>query len=181
MRSIGRRSRAAGVCFGAGVALGFAIVAPTSQAGIGSSSAALAAGTPLGAAGGQPAPSAMVYGGMTGQQWPVMVELSSDRMLIARSGIGLDLKCASGYEFLPDSYKGVPVSKTGRIRASYGPVRVDRSDGSFDVFQSRMTGTSNRARTRLAGTWRLVDAEHDATGALTDTCDSGTVHWTAKR
>jgi hypothetical protein len=181
MRSIGRRPRAAGVCLGAGLALGFAIVALTWGAGLGSSSAALAAGSPPGVAAGQPAPSAMVYGGMTGQQWPVMVELSSDRTLVARSGIGLDLKCASGYEFLPDSYRGVPVSKSGRIRASYGPVRVDNSDGSFDVFQSRMTATSNRARTRLSGTWRLIDAEHDATGALTDTCDSGTVHWTARR
>ena len=73
------------------------------------------------------------------------------------------------------------MSKSGRIRASHGPVRVDRSDGSFDISQSHMTGTSNRARANISGTWRLIDAEHDATGALTDTCDSGMVHWTAKR
>jgi hypothetical protein len=39
----------------------------------------------------------------------------------------------------------------------------------------------NKARTKVKGTWATTMTFHDAAGAVTDTCESGTVNWTAKQ
>jgi hypothetical protein len=122
-----------------------------------------------------------VYGGFVPHGWPVVLQFSRDRRKLVRSEIGLDLKCGSGYESLTDGYVRVPVSKSGAFRESYGPVRDDNADGSFDVYTSSFSGKLNRAGTVVSGTWRLIDAEHNVAGALTDTCDSGTIHWSARQ
>jgi hypothetical protein len=110
-----------------------------------------------------------------------VVEVSTDGRRVVRATTALDIKCGSQNAVIGDAFVQLPLSKSGRFRGSYGPVRVDNADGSFDVVTGSMTGASNRARTKLSGTWRLIDVEHDAAGNVTNTCDSGTVHWTAKQ
>jgi hypothetical protein len=165
MRSIQLKWRVAGACLsGLAVAVAVALGAPTS-----------APAAPQATGGG------VVFGGLTSQRWPVVVEFSRDGRKVVLASVALSLKCGTGGENLGDEYTRLPLSKTGRFHGSYGPVRVDNADGSFDVYTSKVTGASNRARSKLSGTWRLVDAEHNVAGVLTDTCDSGSVHWKAKQ
>ena len=55
---------------------------------------ALVAGGPTDADARTPAP--VVFGGLTPQQWPVVVEISRDRRKVVRTAIGLPVTCTSG-------------------------------------------------------------------------------------
>ena len=54
-------------------------------------------------------------------------------------------------------------------------------DGTTIDLQGAVSGKFNRSMTSISGTWSFKATEHDATGAVTDTCDSGTINWTAKQ
>jgi hypothetical protein len=44
-----------------------------------------------------------------------------------------------------------------------------------------MTGALNDAKTKIVGTWRLIATDHDLTGAVSDTCDTGLLTWSARQ
>lgn len=121
------------------------------------------------------------YGGTTGQSFPVIVQLSKTGKEVTKSVIALRLTCTSGGVFtVPDGYLKMPISKTGKFSAAFGPTTSTTTDGTkFDV-QGKMSGALNKARTSITGMWQLTITNHDATGAVTDTC-TATVHWTARQ
>ena len=123
-----------------------------------------------------------VYGGITPQNFPVVIELNKNRRQVVRAAIALHTTCTSGsIANLADSYRKVRVSKTGKFSASFGPVVNRNDDGTTTDFQGSVSGALNAARTKLSGKWQLKVTDHDASGAVTDTCDSGTVSWKAKQ
>jgi hypothetical protein len=128
------------------------------------------------------APAAgVVYGGVTGDGFGLMVETNKSRSKIVRMATGLELKCTSGDSFyMPDSWGKLAVKK-GKFRATYGPETQSMDSGGTVDIEGAVTGKFNRSKTRISGTWSLRGTEHDTTGAVTDTCDSGTIHWTAKQ
>lgn len=139
----------------------------------------LVAGGPTDADARAPAP--VVFGGLTPQQWPVVVEISRDRRKVVRAAIGLPVTCSSGASgYYSDQYRGVPLRK-GRFQASFDGGRVDHDDGTYDVFQGSVKGTTNASRTVMSGTWRLMLVAYSALGAEIDRCDSGVVRWRAKQ
>jgi hypothetical protein len=141
-----------------------------------------AAASEAGSAGiGKTAPG-VVYGGFTPQNWPVVVEVSKDKRKVVRASIGLLLTCTSGVSFgFPDAYQSVPLSKKGRFSASFGPIPIAHADGTSTDLQGSVTGATNARRTTMSGTWQVTGVDHDAAGAVTDTCDSGKVAWKAKQ
>jgi hypothetical protein len=122
-----------------------------------------------------------VFGGFTPQGWPVVVRIARDRRALQQAEIVLDLKCTTGTRSQADFYRNVPVSRTGRFKASFGPARVDHADGTFDVYSGTARASVNAAWTRMTGTWQLHLTEHAATGDVTNDCESGAVRWTAAR
>src|SRR5215211_1859896 len=123
-----------------------------------------------------------VYGGRTLQGWPVMIELNRTRRRVVQAVIGLRLSCTSGSIVnLPDRYINMSVNRRRKFRASFGPDTQRNSDGTTTDFEGSISGTLNRARTRLSGRWNLKITDFDANGAVTDVCDSGSVRWTAKQ
>jgi hypothetical protein len=54
-------------------------------------------------------------------------------------------------------------------------------DGTTTDFEGSVSGAFNKARTKATGKWTFKATDHDATGAVTDTCDSGSVSWSAKQ
>ena len=44
-----------------------------------------------------------------------------------------------------------------------------------------MTGALNDSKTKIVGTWRMIAVDHDAAGAVTDSCDTGLLTWSAKQ
>lgn len=156
--------------------------------------AAVTAAVPLAAAQGATSSRAKVvqgvfYGGVTAAGYPVVVQLNATGRKVVRATIGLELRCATpGDITLPDSFKNIPVSRTGRFSHSYGPeeVAADPATGVSKVQVSgSITGTVNKARTRVKGTWNqkiIAISAADPTGAtVLDTCDSGVVNYTARQ
>jgi hypothetical protein len=101
---------------------------------------------------------------------------------VVRALAAVDLKCTAGGTWtLPDEFVQLPVSRRGKFRIAYGPITQRNDDGTTTDFQGKVTGALNSTRTRITGTWRLVATDRDATGAVTDTCDSGLLTWSAKQ
>jgi hypothetical protein len=136
--------------------------------------AALLSATPAAAA-----PSGVVYGGETTQDWPVVVQAARDRKSIAKLVIALSLKCGTGAPIVNrDRYDKLKLTAGGRFENHYGPVTTKNGDGTTTDYRGSVTGRLTSAR--VTATSRLSGDFHDAAGKLADTCDSGKVSWTAR-
>jgi hypothetical protein len=129
-----------------------------------------------------PAPAGAVFGGRTAQSWPIAIEVSKDLRQVVRADVGLHLRCiAGGFSNQIDNYRKLPLSATGSFSSSFSQNGVDVGNGIKADFAGSMKGKLNARRTSGTGTWSLKFAVHDATGAVTDTCDSGLVTWKVKQ
>lgn len=112
----------------------------------------------------------------------MIVDLTTNRRQLVRAVISLDMTCTLGTTGVTkDDYVRLAVTKKGRFSFKYGPVTERNDDGTTTDYQGRMSGKLNNAKTRISGTWVLTWIDHDATGAVTDTCTSGSVRWNAKQ
>jgi hypothetical protein len=146
----------------------------TRRAILGAVAAALLSAAPAAAA-----PSGVVYGGETAQEWPVVVQLAKDRKSVAKLAIGLTLKCGGGTSLgNHDRYDKLKLTVSGRFEDSYGPVTTRNGDGTTTDYHGSVTGRVTSAK--VTATSRLQGDFYDASGRLTDTCDSGKVSWTAR-
>ena len=158
---------------------------------VGAAACALVIGTPMiPVATASPAsvvtPSATAvgntYGGVTSQGFPVFVTMNATRRQVVREMAAIEAKCTGGGGFTtPDRFTKVPVSKGGKFRVVYGPFTQRNDDGTTTDIQGRMTGALNDAKTKIVGTWRLIATDHDLTGAVSDSCDTGLLTWSAKQ
>lgn len=135
------------------------------------------------AASGSPARSrasgGAFYGGFTTQNFPVVVQMNKSRKRVVRIGLGVRATCTSGATFtVPDRYQGLKVSKKGRFGSAFADTQRN-DDGTTTDFAGAVTGTLNKARTKVKGTWTWKAVEHDLAGAVTDTCDAPTFSWSA--
>jgi hypothetical protein len=120
------------------------------------------------------------YVGFNSSGDPVAIQMARSGKQIAKAAIELRMKCTSGDQFpFIDRYRGVKVSKSGKFRSTFANQVVDEGQGKTAVFSGSLIGKFNKARTKITGTWSLHSDEKDATGAVTDTCDSGTTHFSA--
>ena len=127
------------------------------------------------------AAAGVVYGGQTAQGLPVVLETSRNgRKVKALAAIRLSCTSGSGGT-LPDSWAPMTVSKARKFGLSFGPETQRNSDGTTSDFEGSISGAFNKARTKASGTWSLKMTVHDASGAVADTCDSGSVSWSAKQ
>ena len=127
------------------------------------------------------AAAVFVYGGTTSQDFPVLIETTRNGSKVTAARIGIRATCTSGgAATVPDGYRNMPV-KRRKFSASFGPTTQRNADGTTTDFQGSITGTFNRARTKVTGTWTFRATEHDASGAVTDTCDSAKVNFSARR
>lgn len=122
------------------------------------------------------------YGGVTSQGFPVFVDMTATRRQVVREVAAVVLKCTSGGRFtVPDRFTRLAVTKGGKFRVVYGPFTQRNDDGTTTDFQGRMTGALNDSKTKIVGTWRMIAVDHDAAGAVTDSCDTGLLTWSAKQ
>jgi hypothetical protein len=122
-----------------------------------------------------------VYGGLTSQDFAVIVEMNKSRRRVVRTILALRFTCTSGGVFtLADRYNDLKVSKKGRFSSSFSDTRRN-DDGTTTDFSGSVSGVVNKARTKVTGKWTEKIIDHDQAGAVTDTCDAGSVSWTAKQ
>jgi hypothetical protein len=120
------------------------------------------------------------YVGFNGSGDPVAIQISHSGKQIAKAAIELRMTCKSGDQFpFVDRYRGVRVSKSGSFRSAFTNQMVDEGQGKTAVLSGSLIGKFNKVRTKVTGTWSLHVDEKDATGVLTDQCDSGTTHFSA--
>jgi hypothetical protein len=123
-----------------------------------------------------------VYGGMTSQNFPVVIQTNRNRRRVTDAMIAIRANCTSGGFFVvPDGYRDMPVSKKRKFSASFGPTTERNDDGTTTDFEGSISGSFNKARTKASGKWSFKATDHDAAGAVTDTCDSGSISWTARQ
>jgi hypothetical protein len=122
------------------------------------------------------------YGGLTSQGYPVVVDTNRTRRQIVRAVVVVEMTCTSGDSGLTsDIYRNVGVTKRGKFSISFGPQTVRNDDGTTSDYEGSFSGRLNPSQSRIFGTWRYKFTNYDAAGAVTDTCDSGRVSWTAKQ
>lgn len=127
------------------------------------------------------AAAGVVYGGVTDDGFGLMIETNKSRRQIVRMATGLRLQCTSGASFaIPDGWRRLSV-RNGRFGGSFGPVTERNPDGTTIDGEGSVSGRFNRSKTRISGTWSIKLTAHDAAGAVTDTCESAAVEWTAKQ
>jgi len=129
-----------------------------------------------------------VFGGVTAQDYPIVIQLSKTGRKVVRADIGLDLKCQIPPDItIPDGVKNIPVSASGNFAAEQPVTRIpaDPAQGipALDI-SAKLTGKVNKARTSIKGTWQRKVVTYnpaDPTGvAVLDTCDTGVLNYTAK-
>jgi len=122
-----------------------------------------------------------VYGGFSAQDFPVIVEMNKSRRRVVRVGIGIRMTCTSGGAFtVADRYEDLKVSKTGRFSSSFRDTNRNDDGTTFDR-EGSISGTLNRARTKITGRWSVKITDHDLAGAVTDTCEAANISWSAKQ
>jgi hypothetical protein len=121
------------------------------------------------------------YGGVTSQDFPVVVDVNRRRSRVVRAVIAIRLSCtAGGFVVTPDGYTKLSIRR-GKFSASFGPTPQRNPDGTTTDFEGTISGTFNSKRTKVSGTWAFKATFRDAAGAVTNTCDSGSVSWRAKQ
>ena len=123
-----------------------------------------------------------VFGGSTAQDLPVVIETSRNGRRVTSAITAIRLTCTSGViATLGDGYQKLPVSKKRKFGLTFGPAIQRNDDGTTSDVEGAISGAFNKARTSVSGTWSFKVTLHDAAGAVTDTCDSGSVAWKAKQ
>lgn len=123
-----------------------------------------------------------VYGGITPQNWPIVVELDKNRKTVKRIVIGLDMTCTSNENFgTTDGFTDIKINSKSRFKARFGPQRIDAAGAPADI-EGAITGRRSRDRASVKGTWTYKITFYDAGGAnVLDTCESGLVSWRARQ
>ena len=132
--------------------------------------------------------AAVVFGTVTKQGYPVIIELSKSAKKVVRAAIGLELMCGNPPNItLPDAFTNMTISKAGKFADALPTTRVpaDPSIGlpAVDVSAS-ISGRLNKARSSIKGKWTrkvVIYEPSDPTAvAIQDTCQT-TVNFTAKQ
>jgi hypothetical protein len=126
--------------------------------------------------------SGTVYGGATAQDFPVVIETSKNGRKVVKARIAIGLTCTSGSTLvIADGYTAISVNRRRRFSASFGPATNRNGDGTTTDTEGAINGAFNKARTKASGKWSFKLTDRDTSGAVTDTCDSGNISWTAKQ
>jgi len=105
-----------------------------------------------------------------------------NRRRIAETRIGFDMRCTSGGSYSDwDIWVGLRVNRRHKFSSSYGPETQRFKDGTTGDFWGEISGTVNRAGSKISGGAHFKSVYYDGAGAVTDRCDSGRLRWTANQ
>ena len=121
----------------------------------------------------------VVYGGLTSNEWPVVVEVTRDGRRIKRVVGGIFAACTQGgYHAFPSQWTDLRISRRGAFKASYYDTDVE--EGTETTWSETFVGKFNRARTQLTATWRSSTTFRMPDGTV-DVCDTGSLRVTARQ
>jgi hypothetical protein len=121
----------------------------------------------------------VIYGGMTSNGWPVIVEVTRDGRLVKRVVGGMSAPCSLGGRYtFPSQWRDLRISRAGAISASYQDTDVD--EGVEVTYEESFAAKFNRERTRVTGKWRASTTFRMPDGSV-DVCDTGSLRFTAQQ
>jgi hypothetical protein len=125
-------------------------------------------------------PTTIMFGAFTPQEWPVLLEVNTNRSLITRMQIVMNENCQSGHTNygIGSGDKGISIKHAGSFSDSYGDGPIALPEGATVTYSDQVSGKVNKARSRITGTWHESTTFRFSNGT-SDTCDSGTVSFTA--
>jgi hypothetical protein len=122
-----------------------------------------------------------VLGGVTAQNWPVIVSVSSNGKKLSAQ-VAFDMTCTAGDAWTaPDGWIKVPIPASGTVHAvaavppTAGSGGQDSITGGLDT----MNGKLNRRGATFSGTWEL-QLNFTSPSGQPDACDSGLVRFSAR-
>jgi hypothetical protein len=122
----------------------------------------------------------LVYGGFSSQQWASFFQITKGGKMLTAAGIGLDMSCSQGDSFsMPDNIKSYPIGRGGHLDAKY-VVPLSTVNGVQLTGQGEVKATFDPHGTKVTGTWHAQITFIPASGPE-DSCDSGTVRFTARQ
>ena len=119
-----------------------------------------------------------VYAGSTAQQMPVVLELNARRDAVERMRFAWGAPCSPEGGFLTPDYLD-DLSLTGGAFASVLQQPFDLGGGDKRTFDYDTEGSLAGAA-NASGRFSVKVAETDAAGAVTSTCETGGIRWTAR-
>jgi hypothetical protein len=120
-----------------------------------------------------------VLGGLTSQGFPVLMEVARNGRQVKRAVAGIGLRCSAGGRFADsDSWTRIPVNRRGSFKATYRDSFM--SEGDQVTISDSVEGKVNAKRTGVTGHWRNIMVVREPNGTV-DTCDSGSVRFSARR
>jgi hypothetical protein len=121
------------------------------------------------------------FGAFSSASYPIVVQLAKDFRSVSTARGAFELKCSKGgYRFVSDGWVRLPISKSGRFKASVTDVEEKFNDGTAYRIDSSITGAVDRAGRKLTGTWSLTWKVPEPDGSI-DVCQSGKVRFSVKR
>jgi hypothetical protein len=122
----------------------------------------------------------IVFGGLSAQNWPVVLAISPNSRRLRLAVIGVRMGCSSGGSFaVEDAFGGLAIGATGKVHAA-GRIRpVPLPNVSLIGGSHSMTGVLHRRSSTFTGFWHL-HLDYRLSDGTTDHCDSGVVAFVAQ-
>ena len=129
----------------------------------------------------RPAAAGSFYGGLTSEHNPIVVELNKSRHRVVQIAAAMDFSCSSEATFTwTERYIGLKIDKRGRFRIGYTDTQRN-DDGTTTDYKGTLLAVVNKRATKVTGRWSEKATYFDNMAAVTDTCDTGSVTFTAKQ
>lgn len=120
-----------------------------------------------------------VLGGLTSQDFPVLIDVSKNGRQLTRAVVGIGLRCSSGNRVATTSgWTRVRVSAGRTFKATHRETFTEQ--GAVITASASLVGKLNARRTVATGRWTTRMVSRDPNGTV-DTCDSGSVSFKARR
>jgi hypothetical protein len=126
-----------------------------------------------------PAPQSLFYGGSSSQGQPAVLQLRADRRQVKAFRIAWFADCSSQNSVdFGDAFGDFKLTRSGSFGDAFSQTYPDDAGGHIDyayVLRGKV------GRRNASGRFHVVVTMHDASGAVTDTCTSPTVRWSARQ
>lgn len=107
---------------------------------------------------------------------------SRDGRQLTRAFVGYTFKCSDGSSATDfDGFRAIPITAARTFTSSFDTGVVPGGEtGTTIRYTGHIDGRINKARTRIVGTARFTFVSVNAAAGTTETCDTGTIRFTAK-
>jgi hypothetical protein len=177
--SAARRWLAAAVA----TALVAVVAVPVASAAPAAAASAALPGVPRTASPGlmpRAASRSIVFGGLSGQNWPVVLAISPNTRRLRLVVIGLEMTCSSGGSFaVSDAFGALAIGPTGKVHAAGTIPSITVPNVTITGGSHWMKGVLHRRSATFTGSWHL-HLDYRLSDGTADHCDSGVVRFGAQ-